>query len=80
MKYRGQGLLIEILIGLIIVIFIITTAPTIATAFNTGTANTTLFPRDGPAYLVGGLMPFVWFSLAIIVILLIVSGRNQQGG
>lgn len=76
MKHRGQGIFVELILGLVAVMIIIAVAPSLQTNIVTSTSNVTLFPTSSPAYLIANIITFVWLATAIIILLAIVSRRS----
>lgn len=81
MKYRGQWSIVGLILFVLMLIIGLALVPTIGTSTNNAFANATLFPTDGPAYLVGRLLPFMFIVMLVIGgFMMMQRGPSQEQG
>ena len=77
-KLRGQMLIVGIIMFMIVFLLAYAFLPVLGEGANTALANETLFPRNGPAYLIGGLGPALYILVPIIAMIIYVSGGGNN--
>lgn len=77
-KLRGQMLIVGTVIFLILFLLTYSFLPVLGESANTAVANDTLFPRNGPTYLVAGLGPAIFILVPILAYIMFAAGGGQQ--
>lgn len=73
-KLRGQMLIVGLIMFMLAFLLAYAFLPILGDSTNTATTNTTLFPRNGPAYLIAGLGPAIFILAPILGLIMFVGG------
>jgi hypothetical protein len=77
-KLRGQTLIVGLIMFMLAFLIAYAFLPVLGEGANTAVTNTTLFPRNGPAYLIAGLGPAIFILVPIIGMIMFIGGGGQR--